>query len=522
MRPVPRLSCLGIVASFAAASIASLVLSACGSESGESAADAGSDAPALQVEGGPGDDGPNACPDGQASCGGACIDVTHDDANCGACAKTCTGGLHCAASSCQASKIEHVILIVQENHTFDTYFGRYCTAPAGSNPTCTKGPSCCERAPDKEPRGASPTVLDDASNFASDRDHRQECELQEINGGKMDGYVTGSTGADTCVGSGPSCSSADNFALADATTVGAYWTLAGQNALADRWFQPAAGGSSSNDMYFAVAHFQFLDNTFVPNGIGTPKGCLQGECGDSEFVTYQNRKTIADLLLDGGKTFTVYADGWADAKSQAPSCESIPADCPYSTITHPIAAQACKLDSSDIPYMYYERFAGGSNVTDYNELANDVVAKRLPSFAYVKAREFHNEHPNVSTISDGITFVTSTLQLIASSGYAENTLVLLTWDEGGGFFDHVAPPKGIDSDTSGNVVPYGTRVPMLAIGKFARKGAVSHVTMEHSSVLRFLEYNFLGPVGQLGFNDAKVANIGSLLDPAQTGIPIPE
>jgi len=493
----------------------------CGSDNAADSVDAGVDAPALVIEGGAEPDA-SPCPAGQASCNGTCIDVTHDDANCGACATTCTGGLHCAASTCQASKIEHVVLIVQENHTFDAYFGRYCTAPAGSNPTCTTGPSCCERAPDTEPHGASPVVLDDASNFGGDRDHRQECELQQINGGKMDGFVTGSTGSDTCAGSGPSCSSADNFALAGATTVGDYWTLAGQNALADRWFQPVAGGTSSNDMYFAVAHFQFLDNTFVPNAIGTPKGCLQGACGSSELVTYQNRKTIADLLLDGGKTFTVYADGWAHAKSQAPSCESVPDDCPYSSVTHPIAAQACKLDSSDVPFMYYDRFAGGANITDYNELANDLVAKKLPSFAYVKAREFHNEHPNVSTIADGITFVKSTLQLIESSSYAESTLVLLTWDEGGGFFDHVAPPKGIDTDTSGNPVPYGTRVPLIAIGKFARKGTVSHVTMEHSSVVRFLEYNFLGPVGQLGANDGKVMNIGSLLDPAQTGIPIPE
>jgi len=51
---------------------------------------------------------------------------------------------------------------------------------------------------------------------------------------------------------------------------------------------------------------------------------------------------------------------------------------------------------------------------------------------------------------------------------------------------------------------------------------VSHVQMEHSSVVRFLEYNFVGPVGQLGGNDAKVANIGSLLDPSATGIVVPE
>jgi hypothetical protein len=63
---------------------------------------------------------------------------------------------------------------------------------------------------------------------------------------------------------------------------------------------------------------------------------------------------------------------------------------------------------------------------------------------------------------------------------------------------------------------------MLAIGPFARQGAISHVLMDHASILRFLEYNFVGPVGQLGYADANVNNIGSLLDSTMTGIPIPE
>jgi phospholipase C len=265
-----------------------------------------------------------------------------------------------------------------------------------------------------------------------------------------------------------------------------------------------------------------VDNSKRPSGVGSPTGCIQGACGSGTNVTYQGRKTIADLLLDGGKTFAVYADGYAHARSEAPSCESIPPDCPYSTGSHPIAAQACKFDASDVPFVYYERFATGANVKDYGEFASDILAKTLPSFAYVKAREFQNEHPNVSKISDGIAFVTHALDLIANSGYANDTLVLLTWDEGGGFFDHVAPPFPIDTDDSGNPVPYGTRVPMLAIGKFARAGKISHAQMEHSSVVRFLEFNFLGPVGQLGQNDGKVKNIGSLLDPTTTGIAIPE
>ena len=131
------------------------------------------------------------CAMGQAYCGGKCIDVTHDDENCGAGGFVCPGAQHCGDGMCRDSNIKQVVVIVEENHTFDSYFGRYCTAPAGSNPTCNLGPNCCERAPSTESHGATPIVLDDSSNFGVDRDHQQVCELQQSNGGKMDQFVTG-------------------------------------------------------------------------------------------------------------------------------------------------------------------------------------------------------------------------------------------------------------------------------------------------------------------------------------------
>ena len=275
-------------------------------------------------------------------------------------------------------------------------------------------------------------------------------------------------------------------------------------------------------MYFSTANYQFADKDQLPNAVGSPAGCgLNGACLGGKPVTYKNRKTIADVLIESGRTFTVYEDGYAHALSQAPKCETIPPDCTYSPIVHPVAAQGCKLDSSDVPFNYYANFADGSHTKDFAELAKDLVNGTLPTFSYVKAREFRNEHPNVSTITDGEVFVAGVVNSVLSSSYKDKTLVVLTWDEGGGFFDHVAPPPSIDTDDIGNLVPYGTRVPMLVIGRFAKKGAVSHVSMEHSSIVRFLEWNFVGPVGQLGGNDAKVANIGSMLDPAQTGLTVP-
>jgi phospholipase C len=346
--------------------------------------------------------------------------------------------------------------------------------------------------------------------------------VQQINKGKMDGFVTGSAGASTCFGAGPSCANPANWALADRTTMDTYWKYASEYALADRYHQPIAGGTASNNMYFATSHFQFVDNDELPDTIGTPKGCLQGTCVDGALTTYRGRRTVADLLLEGGKTFAMYVDGYAHAEAGGRSCESIPGDCPYSTTSHPVAAQACKVDASDLPFLYYEQFAGGAFTRDYGTLHEDLMTGKLPSFSYVKPREFRSEHPNVSKISDGVAFVENTVTDVLNSPYRDSTLVLLTWDEGGGFFDHVAPPPPIDLDDDGNPVPYGTRVPMLAIGKFARKNTVSHVRMEHSSVVRFLEWNFVGPVGQLQGNDGQVHNLGSLLDPALTIVRTPE
>ena len=436
----------------------------------------------------------------------------------------CPGAQHCVDGACRDSKIEHVVLVVEENHTFDAYFGRYCQAPAGSNPTCTTGRACCERAPDTEPRGASPIVLDDAANFAEDRDHLQECELQQIDGGAMDNFVTGSSGADTCLSSGPSCASSKNFALADSSTVGAYWSLADQGALADRYFQPVAGGTSSNDMYLAIAHYQFKDNQAMPDAIGCLLDCtLNSVCLSATRTKFADRTTIGDLLVNAGKTFTVYADGYQEAMAAGyGKCPNIANDCQYSQLSHPIAYQACRYDASDIPFAYYAQFADSAHIVDYKQLAQDVANQTLPSFSYVKALTTRNEHPNVSTISDGMAFVQQMIQTIEQSPYASSTLILVTWDEGGGFFDHVAPPPSIDTDDMNAPVPYGTRVPLIAVGAFARKGGISHVTMEHSSIVRFLEYNFVGAVGQLGYNDAKVQNIGSLLDPKASGVHVPE
>lgn len=101
----------------------------------------------------------------------------------GGCGSSSSG----AAGPATSSNIQHVVIVVQENISFDSYLGTYCTAPTGSDPSCTDGPGCCERAPAADPgTGTAPLLLDDAEHGGFDPIHFSTCFSSEINGGAMD------------------------------------------------------------------------------------------------------------------------------------------------------------------------------------------------------------------------------------------------------------------------------------------------------------------------------------------------
>lgn len=467
------------------------------------------------------------------------------------------------ASRWPASAIRHVVIIVEENHTFDSYFGRYCKGPAGIS--CDQGPSCCEAAPATQPTASgtqAALLLNGASNYAQDRNHESGCELAEMHWDgqryRMDRFVDGA---------GSGCSDPDNFALvdpklgADDTGVTAvYWSYAQRNALAVRFFQPIVGSTSSNDMYLATAQFHFLDNQAFPKVLGTDcqlsyHKYIPGPLDDVPATLMFHNTTIADLLIKAvpDKPFAFYHQGYKailDAKQagtlDSDKCPPLPSDC--FILSAKANAAPCSYDPSDNPFRYFTQFADGSEyarryLRDSQDLAKDVESGSLPAVSFLKALSYTNEHPNWSHIWEGTSFVDQAVSKLMDPRYgemvdgrflpySESTLILLTWDEGGGFFDHVPPPRQAPVDGR----PYGTRVPLLALGKFAKRNYISHVEMEHSSIVKFIEWNFLGKKsGQLAEinvptpfggpkdlpRDRVVNNIGDLLDPAQTGVPVP-
>jgi phospholipase C len=181
----------------------------------------------------------------------------------------------------------------------------------------------------------------------------------------------------------------------------------------------------------------------------------------------------------------------------------------------------CVYDPGDVPFAYYKKWADNPKyMFDYDELACDLSAGALPAVSYVKAIGYRTEHPGTgTTISAGETFVTSAIDAIQKSPYGKDTLVLVTWDESGGFFDHIPPPPKNTVDDQ----PYGPRIPMFAVGPFAKKNYISHVQMEHASIVKFIEWNWLDKkTGQIGQRDTVVNNIGDMLDGAATGTAVPK
>lgn len=419
-----------------------------------------------------------------------------------------TAGLLPPASAGGAARtsIDHVLVIVQENHSFDSYFAPYCQATKSCNlDSATRNPY----AP------LVPIPLTDATTLANDPNHEQVCELAEIDHGKMDGYVTPNPAAS--LASGYPCGSPANFAQAPngSGPIAAYQRLATGGGLADNYFQPIAGASSSNDMYLWSAHFEFTDNTVEPDAVGK-------QCSTNSNVRQYDDGTHPNLgaVLDGaGVSWAWYAEGYDAMKNAGSGCPTPPPGCGAHVPSYP-----CVFDPSDLPPEYYKSSAdNAAHIHDYAQLLSDIGTRQLPSVAYVKAIGYRTEHPGYgTTLTDGVDFVQRTIAAVQrDTELAAHTLILVTWDESGGYADHVAPPRPIENypgTTPPSPVPYGPRVPLLALGAGVRPGVVSHVQLEHSSIPAFIEWNWLGHTGQLGGRDLVVHNLGSLLDPA-LGVP---
>jgi phospholipase C len=339
--------------------------------------------------------------------------------------------------------IEHVVFLIKENRTFDNLFG---TFPG------TDGVSVGYDRGVRRPlsRGT------DGSIGSEDIPHCYTCSLEAWNDGKMDGFNQGPV--------------SDRWAYTqlDRSQLPNYWRWAREFVLADNFFSSAQGPSFPNHLYSIAAQSGGAhdnprrtgpfrsSNTF---GCDAPKGqtvtIVDSEGHEKRVQPCFDFATEGDLLTKAGIDWAYYA-AKPDQLGYIWSA--------YSAIRH-----------------IRETMEWSRHVLPVDDLIADIRADRLPPVTWITPRYEVSEHPQYNFCL-GENWSTQVINAIMRSPMWKDTAIFITWDDYGGFYDHVPPPQ---LDGFG----LGIRVPLLVISPYARNG-VDHQLGEFSSVLRFIEDNW--------------------------------
>jgi acid phosphatase len=225
-----------------------------------------------------------------------------------------------------------------------------------------------------------------------------------------------------------------------------------------------------------------------------PSGIPPAPAGDPRManpaewpVAPLTAKTIGDTLSAKGVTWAWYSGGWraAMADGQRPASER-------RQVIYSRAAGNVVFQPHHQPFNYYARFAPGTrdrekHLKDYTDLVADIEAGTLPQVSFYKPAGSVNQHPGYSTVAAGDNHAHEILDRLRRSKLWPHMAVILTYDENGGFWDHVPPPSGPGwSDRWGP----GTRIPAIIISPFARRGYVDKTPYDTTSIIKFITLRF--------------------------------
>jgi phospholipase C len=348
-----------------------------------------------------------------------------------------------AAKPKDITQIQHIIFIIKENRTFDNYFGTYPGANGTTTATISTGQTVpLIRTPDQTPRDISGHGWFDA---IAGYDNGAMDHFDLIPGASLNGDMLGLS----------------ELQQADIPN---YFAYAQNFVLADNTYSSLKGASWANHLYIVGA--QSGGAFTIPNTTVDSWGCDANPTAsvqvwnDDDTVTDPfpcfDFQTIADELQAAGVSWKFYA----------------PSDGDPAYVYSP-------LDAID-----HIRFGPlwTTNVVNYSQFATDAASGNLPAVSWLVTAATWNEHPpSGSCVGENWT-VSQLNDLMQGPDWATSA-VFLTWDDFGGFYDHVPPPI---LDKFG----LGPRVPLLIISPYAQPGYISHTQYEFSSVLKFIEERF--------------------------------
>ena len=404
-------------------------------------------------------------------------------------------------------KIKHVVVIMQENRSFDSYFG---TFPAANGiPMANGEPTVCSPNPKT---GDCVKPFHDPSDETQGGPHAATAAAADINGGKMDGFVAMASKEKTSCedDTNPDCGFGDPRGVMgwhDAREIPNYWTYAQQYVLQDAMFEPTASWSLPQHL-FMVSGWSAQCPT-----LGDPASCVNENQEPTSVGGGSNKrgKLLTEWIAGRRGKIPDPNAAWTDltylmhkkhvswgyyvADGDEPDCRD---DNENECIPHKQNASTPGI-WNPLPYFTTVKDDGElSNIQTHDKFLEAAKAGKLPNVSWVIPDGAHSEHPP-SKISAGQTYVTDVVNAIMSGPDWESTAIFLSWDDWGGLYDHVAPPV---VDING----YGLRVPGLVISPYAKQGLIDHQVLSHDAYLKFIEDLFLD---------------GSRLDPATDGRPDP-
>jgi phospholipase C len=382
---------------------------------------------------------------------------------------TARGGIH---------RIRHVVVIMQENRSFDSYFGMY---PGADGIRMRNGrPTAC--LPDPR-RARCQRPYHDPHLVSVGGPHGHPAFERVTRGGRMRGFLRAFRVRL------PNARHPDVMGWHDAREIPNYWTLARRYVLQDRMFQPDSSWSLPEHLYLLSEWSAYCT---LPTD---PFSCVNSSDGPVGRF-YHTHPPVAAwtdltyLLHRHGVSWRYYLN-----PGRQPDCT----DDQAVRCAHPRQRPATP--------SYWNPLPGFTTVQQDGQLGNiqPVGAFRqaarqgtLPAVSWLIPGWDVSEHPEAS-IADGETYVTRLIDAVMRGPDWPHTAIFVSWDDWGGFYDHVFPPR---VDANG----YGLRVPGLVISPYARHGMIDHQTLSHDAYVKFIEDDFLG---------------GERLDPATDGRPDP-
>lgn len=403
-----------------------------------------------------------------------------------------SGVAHADQLSEARAKLRHIIIVMQENRSFDHYFGTFPGADGIPSDVHGHFTVCVPLDPTNPKKGCIAPFHDPHLNNAG-ADHQYADAAADIDNGAMDGFVYRQTGGlPGChkpkPGFCPGIKIHDVMGYHTDAEIPQYWAYAKAFVLQDHFFQSAPSWSFPNHLYLAsewsancsspLDPFScFSDSKMAFRKFGRPKA-------KALTMPWAN---IIWLLDNAGVTWKYYL-----SPGDRPDCAEVVG------VTCGIDQQKPGVPGAWNPFPFFSTFKSSEanhpgyaadHVVVLDEFWRDARNGALPAVAWLAPSGYISEHPP-HNLKTGMLYVTSVVNAIAQTRYWQDTAIFVTWDDWGGFYDHVVPP--VSDKGNRQILGYGLRVPGLVISSWAKGATIDHQTTSFDAYNRLIEDLFLG------------------------------